>query len=653
MKGLLGKNPLSSWRKIVDNNVKMHAIHERVLETANVSKGAIVGENHDSNDSGAVCYEENTLHVDDIELNFVYENACAETDASCDFGGLQVVMGAVDWAVLRIGLVAACWAAVGVSELDWRVGTSWVRGLRLLFGLGMGYACTWAAAALDRTYVGWSKIVQVGCSWVWRMGWGSIALGYPSNCYRTANAAVSAGHGVDWAFYFLGSFGCNFWAEGTYGLELLKKLGFGALELDHLRTDSDESTPNSAESTQPSLPRYDELHKFFLADSTPTMVRTLVDIDERPTLIFNDMETLSFTAAYRYALVGKFSYGAPQYQNLHCLIARLGIKCAFTISMINAKHVLISLSNEADLSHLWLRRIWHVQGFPMRVFKWTPTFTLEQESSIVPVWVCFPKLLAHLFHKDALFAVASMIGTPLQIDDFTFNHSKLSKARVGIEINLTKPLVEEFDLKINGITIRQKVEYEQVPKYCNLCKHVGHENLECYSKGNAPLPPQRKWKKVAKHSKFKEKMTTDECVFMEKGECSKSAEDCHRYVSEAVLNSQKEIGEVCNHEVEINHADNDDFVAGNDVFAAENENSVAENDSIRVIENVVELEGNGNDRNDTIDGETIDVTCGGGPVGDCNNMDATKGMEIQLFYQAVKPIVTERKGKSLNQMKTK
>ncbi|KAL0441239.1 UNVERIFIED_CONTAM: hypothetical protein Sradi_0062800 [Sesamum radiatum] len=58
----------------------------RVLETANVSKGAIVGENYDSNDSGVVYDEENTLHVDDIEPNFVYENACAETDASCAFG---------------------------------------------------------------------------------------------------------------------------------------------------------------------------------------------------------------------------------------------------------------------------------------------------------------------------------------------------------------------------------------------------------------------------------------------------------------------------------------------------------------------------------------------------------------------------------------
>ncbi|KAL2228321.1 UNVERIFIED_CONTAM: hypothetical protein Sindi_1811800 [Sesamum indicum] len=113
--------------------------------------------------------------------------------------------------------------------------------------------------------------------------------------------------------------------------------------------------------------------------------------------------------------------------------------------MINAKHVLISMSNEIDFSHLWLRRIWYIQEYPMRVFKWTPTFTAAQESSVVPIWVSFPEFPAHLFHKDALYVIASMVGRP-QIDDFTFNQSKLSKAGVCIEIDLLTPLVQEFDI---------------------------------------------------------------------------------------------------------------------------------------------------------------------------------------------------------------
>ncbi|KAK4390108.1 hypothetical protein Sango_2074100 [Sesamum angolense] len=161
----------------------------------------------------------------------------------------------------------------------------------------------------------------------------------------------------------------------------------------------------------------------------------------------------------------------------------------------------------------------------MGIFKWIPTFTSAQESSIILVGVCFPELLAHLFHKDALFTVASMIGASLQIDDFTFNQSKLSKARVGIEIDLTKPLVEEFGLLINGITILQKVEYEQVPKYCSLCKHVGHDNSEFteWEMHPAPLNENRimldyvvhSTTLKAKESKGKEKTVTDKRLVFE------------------------------------------------------------------------------------------------------------------------------------------
>ncbi|KAL2233748.1 UNVERIFIED_CONTAM: hypothetical protein Sindi_1107000 [Sesamum indicum] len=266
--------------------------------------------------------------------------------------------------------------------------------------------------------------------------------------------------------------------------------------------------------------------KFFLADLPPPSIGAVLTDEKGPTLIFSDAETEALAAPFRLALVGKFSHGKPQFRHLHRLIAGLGVRGAFTVSMLNAKHVLICLSNDSDFSYLWLRRIWHIQGFPMHIFKWTPSFTPAQESSIIPVWVRFPKLPAHLFHKNALFAVANMIGTPLQIDDCTLNQSKLSHARIGIEIDLTKPLVEGFNLQINGVTIHQKVEYEQLPKYCNLCKHVGHDDLECYTMGNAPRPPPR-----AKKSKGKETMGTEEQVVTEKvktferGECSKMGEE--------------------------------------------------------------------------------------------------------------------------------
>ncbi|KAL2236245.1 UNVERIFIED_CONTAM: hypothetical protein Sindi_0816200 [Sesamum indicum] len=128
----------------------------------------------------------------------------------------------------------------------------------------------------------------------------------------------------------------------------------------------------------------------------------------------------------------------------------------------------------------------------MRVFKWTPTFAPSKESLIVPVWVSFPELPAHLFRKEVLFTVASMIGTPLQIDDATLNQSKLSKARACIELDLLKPRLEDFQIQICGATIVQRIEYEDIPHYCSLCKHVGHRDSDCYTVGDAPKPPPRK-----------------------------------------------------------------------------------------------------------------------------------------------------------------
>ncbi|KAL2237408.1 UNVERIFIED_CONTAM: hypothetical protein Sindi_0932500 [Sesamum indicum] len=291
--------------------------------------------------------------------------------------------------------------------------------------------------------------------------------------------------------------------------------------MEALVSNSVGSDSNSNESTQklpPDLQKHAELQKpisliksFAEAVSNSTGNRSLLQhpsdlrkfflVDHNPNHSVSNAETEELAAPYRFSLVGKFSHGAPPYSQMHQLIARLGILGAFTVSMMNSKHTLISLSSESDYSRLWLRRIWFLQSFPMRIFKWTPTFTPTQESYVVPIWVCFLELPAHLFRKEALFSVASMVGSPLQIDALTLNKSKLSQARVYVEIDLLKPIIEEFDLHINCVTIVQKVVFKHLPEYCSLCKHVGHKDIECFSKGNAPKPPPRN-KINHKHQQF-------------------------------------------------------------------------------------------------------------------------------------------------------
>ncbi|KAL0356484.1 UNVERIFIED_CONTAM: Transposon TX1 uncharacterized protein [Sesamum radiatum] len=92
------------------------------------------------------------------------------------------------------------------------------------------------------------------------------------------------------------------------------------------------------------------------------------------------------------------------------------------------------------------------------------------------------------FIKDTLHVLASLVGTPLKLDEPTLFQSRLNAARVCVEVDLANKLVEKIAIGIGEEEIVQEVIFENLPKYCMLCKHIGHEAQHCYTKGNAPKP---------------------------------------------------------------------------------------------------------------------------------------------------------------------
>ncbi|KAL2235289.1 UNVERIFIED_CONTAM: hypothetical protein Sindi_1261100 [Sesamum indicum] len=226
--------------------------------------------------------------------------------------------------------------------------------------------------------------------------------------------------------------------------------------METLVANSDESSSNFDESTQ-------KLQKEIEQPKSIPLIKSFSEVVANSAGNRNaEMEELA--APYRFSLVGKFSYGVTPYSQMHQLIARLGTQGTFTVSMISLllDWALKARLHESNYSRLWLRRIWFLQGFPMRILKWTPTFTPTQESSVVPIWVCFPELPADLFRKEALFSVASMIGSPLQIDALTLNKSKLSQARDSdcfLKGNAPKPpprnKIKPSQQQFAGIEIKQ------------------------------------------------------------------------------------------------------------------------------------------------------------------------------------------------------
>ncbi|EOX98243.1 Uncharacterized protein TCM_007050 [Theobroma cacao] len=128
----------------------------------------------------------------------------------------------------------------------------------------------------------------------------------------------------------------------------------------------------------------------------------------------------------------------PRLTDIRKSFVGLGLSGAYNVRWMNYKHILINLSNEQDFNRIWRKQTWFIANQKMRVFKWTPDFETEKESSIVPVWISFPNLKAHLFEKSALLLIAKAIGYPLYVDEATANGTRPSVARVCIEYDCLK-----------------------------------------------------------------------------------------------------------------------------------------------------------------------------------------------------------------------
>lgn len=199
-----------------------------------------------------------------------------------------------------------------------------------------------------------------------------------------------------------------------------------------------------------------------------------------PTVTFSDEDIHFFASDLRFALIGKFTKGRPSMDILRKSFDLIGFRGAFNLGLIDHQHILINFDREEDFQRCWLRKSWSIQGFIMKIFKWTPDFRPDMESPIVLVWIALEGLPAHLQHKCTIFTIASLIGSPLKADSSTLTHNRPSVSRVCVELNVSNPISESVWIT-NGSYggFAQPVIYEYIPSYCQSCKRFGHLAPDC------------------------------------------------------------------------------------------------------------------------------------------------------------------------------
>lgn len=215
--------------------------------------------------------------------------------------------------------------------------------------------------------------------------------------------------------------------------------------------------------------------------SSPISMKSLSTHKGEAAIFFSLDDINKLASPFRLALVGKFSRGHLKLEKIRKFIYSLDLKNTCSVGHMDARHVLIHFASETDFHRLWTRGIWYVGNFPMRVFKWTLSFHVTKESSLVLVWFSLPSLPIHLFDKYSLFSIVNPLGKPIFIDAATANLSRPSVARICVEVDLLRPLPSWVWIGTENSNegFWQQLQIENLPQYCSNCCHLGHSSIAC------------------------------------------------------------------------------------------------------------------------------------------------------------------------------
>ncbi|XP_075106819.1 uncharacterized protein LOC142179834 [Nicotiana tabacum] len=98
----------------------------------------------------------------------------------------------------------------------------------------------------------------------------------------------------------------------------------------------------------------------------------------------------------------------------------------------------------ADLNEVQYAGPYSINNKPMILKQWCPEFDFNVEFlTELPLWVKFRSLPISCWSPDSLSRITSAIGVPKYADKCTSKQTRISFARMLIEVNVTKPLPDE------------------------------------------------------------------------------------------------------------------------------------------------------------------------------------------------------------------
>jgi hypothetical protein len=130
----------------------------------------------------------------------------------------------------------------------------------------------------------------------------------------------------------------------------------------------------------------------------------------------------------------------------------------------------------ADKDAVMMQGPYTIRNMPMLLRDWKPDFSLKRDLlRTLPIWIKLPQLPLHLWGIKSLSKIGSAIGNPLVTDECTAHKLRVSYARMLVEVDVTQDLPPDITIRDNeGNKLKQLIEYEWKPLFCNKCQKLGH-----------------------------------------------------------------------------------------------------------------------------------------------------------------------------------
>ncbi|KAI9090781.1 hypothetical protein K1719_028634 [Acacia pycnantha] len=196
-----------------------------------------------------------------------------------------------------------------------------------------------------------------------------------------------------------------------------------------------------------------------------------------PKFDFEEKEKERLMRPFRRTLVVKLmgrqlSYGF-MVKKLSQIWARKGLIDVFDLEN---DYYLVNFQHKEDYMEALTGGPWVITDAYLNVARWRPNFNPKAAKiESVVAWVRFPDLPAPLFDKKFLMNLGNSIGKVIRLDVHTAHRARGKFARMCVELDLTKPLIPEFS--VEGQTL--SIVYESLGCLCTRCGRIGHNKEAC------------------------------------------------------------------------------------------------------------------------------------------------------------------------------